>query len=124
MACIAAAVGWVVAGASACTAASGNSPDRYVAGGDPARGHVAIARYGCGACHTIPGVEQANGLVGPPLTHWSERSIIAGELPNEPDELVTWIRSPQSVEPGTAMPNMGVTDRDARDMAAYLYTIR
>lgn len=93
------------------------------AGGDPERGGRLIATYGCDACHVIPGVAEATGLVGPPLTAWSERSYIAGALPNTPQDLVTWIRDPQGVEPGTAMPSLGVGEADARDIAAYLFTL-
>lgn len=88
------------------------------------RGRVALHDLGCGACHTIDGVEGARGLVGPPLTGVASRSILAGELPNTPANMVHWIRDPQSVEPGTAMPNLQVSDQMARDMAAYLYTLR
>ena len=61
--------------------------------------------------------------VGPPLTAWSERTVIAGYVPNTPEQLVHWIVMPQSVAPGNAMPNLGVTDDDARDIAAYLYSL-
>ena len=94
-------------------------------GGDPERGRQLIrATYGCGACHVIPGVAGAYGKVGPPLDFWAERVYIAGNLPNQPPYLVRWLRDPQAVEPGTAMPNLGVTEIDARDIAAYLYTLR
>lgn len=72
----------------------------------------------------IPGIPGAEGLVGPPLIKWSARKMIAGEIPNTPDNLVYWIAVPQSIEPGSAMPNLGVSDGQARDIAAYLYTIR
>lgn len=80
--------------------------------------------YGCGACHVIPGVTGATGMVGPPLNEWSRRVYIAGSLANTPENLVFWIRQPQAVEPGTAMPDLGVTEPDARDIAAYLYSLR
>ena len=108
----------------ACNQASGHTSDRYVERGNAERGRATLAVYGCGSCHEIPGVDAARGMVGPPLTHWSERRYIAGEVPNDPERLITWLTVPQSIEPGTAMPNMGVTDGDARDMAAYLYTLR
>lgn len=92
--------------------------------GDANHGRQLIESYGCGACHTIPGVHAARGLVGPPLMFFSRRTMIAGELPNSPDNLVRWIRDPHSVEPGTAMPNLGLTETDAHDVAAYLYTLR
>lgn len=115
------AVALAVAGA--CSKASGHSADRVVEGGDAERGRLAITSYGCGSCHAIPGIRGADGLVGPPLEHWAERRIIAGEVPNDPARLITWLTVPQSIEPGTAMPNMGVTDGQARDIAAYLYTL-
>ena len=95
-----------------------------IPGADAKRGAADIARLGCGTCHTIPGIRYAEGLVGPPLEHWSRRTYIAGEAPNTPGMLVRWIESPQSIESGTAMPNLGVSERDARDIAAYLYTLR
>lgn len=87
------------------------------------RGKQAIASYGCGACHTIPGVAVARGMVGPPLTNWARRGIIAGHLANTPDNLVAWIVDPPKYSPGTAMPRLGVSEAEARDMAAYLYTL-
>ena len=85
---------------------------------------TAIRRHGCGSCHEIPGVKGASGLVGPPLVHWRRRSFIAGELANTPDNLMRWLRDPKAVEPGTDMPALGVTDLEARDITAYLYTLR
>jgi cytochrome c len=110
--------------AAACTRTDAVLMDHHVDGGDAARGRRQIVAFGCGSCHTIPGVSGANGMVGPPLTGWSQRRIIAGEVVNTPDNLVTWITVPQSIEPGVAMPNMGVSDRQARDIAAYLYTLK
>ncbi|MFC4859441.1 c-type cytochrome, partial [Actinophytocola glycyrrhizae] len=79
--------------------------------------------YGCGSCHTVPGVDGADGLVGPPLTRFGARSYIAGALPNTGDNLQHWIRDPQEVEPGTAMPDLDVSELEARDIAAYLLTL-
>jgi cytochrome c2 len=110
--------------AAACDRAEGREPRFVVTGGDAGRGKAAIARYGCGSCHMIPGVARADGLVGPPLIKWSRRTYIAGEVPNTPDFLVRWIEVPQAIEPGTAMPNLGVPEGEARDIAAYLYTLR
>lgn len=92
--------------------------------GDPAAGAEAIHAYGCGACHTVPGVRDADSLVGPPLTGWGHRTFIAGTLANDLENLVVWIQDPDSVEPGTAMPDLDVTDADARDIAAYLLSLR
>jgi cytochrome c2 len=91
--------------------------------GDPARGRTALRQYACTTCHVIPGMVEAHGKVGPTLAGWPERGTIAGRLPNTPDHLVEWIVDPQRIAPGTAMPDLGVTERDAWDMAAYLYAV-
>lgn len=96
--------------------------EKSVAGGNPALGRAAIQHYGCGSCHTINGINSANSLVGPPLTDFYKRHYIAGNLPNEAENLIRWIINPQLIEPGTAMPNLGVTEADARNIAAYLYS--
>jgi cytochrome c oxidase assembly factor CtaG/cytochrome c2 len=93
-------------------------------GGDPERGSDALASYGCTSCHTIPGIREARGLVGPPLTSIGSRVYLAGRLPNTPDNIKKWIQHPRAVDEKTAMPETGVTDADARDIAAYLYTLR
>lgn len=93
-------------------------------GGDPDRGAALIQSFSCGSCHTIPGIRSANGVVGPPLFFFSRRVFIAGELPNTPENLVRWVRDPPAIEPGTAMPVLGLDEREARDVAAYLYTLR
>ena len=108
----------------ACGGTAAHSSTQMVDGGDAARGRAAIAAYGCGSCHDVPGVRGARGMVGPSLAHWSERRIVAGYVPNDPAHLITWLTVPQSIAPGSAMPNMGVSDGEARDMAAYLYTLR
>lgn len=94
-----------------------------VVGGNAEQGPEMLQGYGCVTCHVIPGVSTATGTVGPPLTNYADRTFIAGRLRNEPENLVFWIRYPQRVRPGTAMPDLGVTDSAARDIAAYLYTL-
>src|SRR3954447_13157084 len=91
-------------------------------GGSVRKGELAFAKYGCGGCHTARGRPQASGMVGPPLDGGGARAIIGGRLENKPDNLELWIQDPQKVSPGTAMPNLGVTNGDARDIAAFLYT--
>jgi cytochrome c len=93
-------------------------------GGEPSRGKDVIRRYGCSTCHTIPGVEGARGQVGPSLEGIASRAYLAGKLPNSPANMIKWIREPQDVQPGTAMPELGVTEQDGKDIAAYLYTLR
>lgn len=93
-------------------------------GGNADRGSVLVGRFSCGACHEISGVEGAHGLVGPPLATFSRRTMIAGVLPNTPENLVLWLRHPQHVVPGNAMPDVGLSDAEARDIAAFLYADR
>ena len=88
-----------------------------------ARGKVLIGKYGCGTCHTIPGVDNATGHVGPPLAGIADRIFIAGMLQNNTENLTKWIRDPQSVVPGNAMPVMGVKPGEAQLIAAYLETL-
>lgn len=91
--------------------------------GDVGRGRVAVEAFGCGACHEVPGVPGADGVVGPPLTRWSQRSFIAGALPNTQPNLVRWLLDPDAVEPGTAMPDLGLSEDEAEDVSAYLLSI-
>ena len=102
----------------------GGTPPRIVKGGSTTIGKKLIAKYGCGSCHTIPGIKNAEGLVGPPLTHFGRRGTIAGELANTPDNLTSWVQDPHAVEPGTDMPNLGVTTQEARNIAAYLESLQ
>jgi len=92
--------------------------------GNPHRGRQLIVSYGCGSCHIVPGIYRARGLVGPPLYFFSRRTMIAGELPNNPDNLVKWLVNPKAVEPGTAMPAVGLNQKQAQDIAAYLETLQ
>jgi cytochrome c2 len=91
-------------------------------GGDPPRGEAMFIQYGCGGCHGVKHVRKATGMVGPPLDGIAIRAMIAGKLPNQPDNMVRWIRDPQQVTPGTDMPDLHVSQRDARDITAFLYT--
>jgi cytochrome c1 len=88
------------------------------------RGVQAINQYACVTCHEIPGIVGANAPVGPPLAGVASRAMLGGVLPNSPDNLVLWLRFPQRVSPLTAMPNLRVTEQDARDIAAYLHTLK
>ena len=109
------------------TAACDRSADRIarqLTGGDPEKGKLAIANYGCDTCHSIPGVSTATATVGPPLAQIGLRTYLAGRIDNTPENMIRWIRQPLSVDPQTAMPETGVTESDGRDIAAYLYTQR
>jgi mono/diheme cytochrome c family protein len=91
---------------------------------DAERGVEAINQYACITCHRIPGIVGSNAPVGPPLDGVASRRILAGVLPNSPENMILWLRFPQKVSPLTAMPDLGVTERDARDIAAYLETLK
>lgn len=92
--------------------------------GDPARGKLAAVRRGCMACHLAPGVAYPRGLTGPPLAGMGERVVIAGVLPNTPANMVRWLRDPQAVKRGDAMPNVGLSEQEARDIAEWLRTLK
>ena len=91
-------------------------------GGDPRRGEAMFIQYGCGSCHALKNVRTATGMVGPPLDGIALRVIVAGHLSNTPENMEKWIRDPQQVSPGTAMPDLNVGPGDARDITAFLYT--
>ena len=93
-------------------------------GGNPHRGRAAISAYGCGTCHTVPGVRGADALVAPPLTSMGQRSYVGGVMKNTPANLIRWIQDPPAVDPMTAMPKLNVSESDARDIASYLYTLK
>jgi cytochrome c len=106
----------ILLGASGCT----REPNSEAA----KRGRDHMQYYGCISCHDIPGVPGAEATVGPPLDRLGVRTYIAGTLPNTPEHLSYWIQHPQQVHPGTAMPEMGVTPKDADDIAQYLESLR
>ena len=103
-------------------AAKGDAP-RRLAGAEPERGRSIIEQVGCAACHTIPGVAWPQGRVGGALAGFARRTLIAGQLPNQPDILVRWLRDAPSLSPETGMPAIPLTEAEARDIAAYLYTL-
>jgi putative membrane protein len=110
--------------ASACMPSKSVEEAEMITGGNVARGVPAIGKYGCAACHTIPRIETATATVGPPLTQVAVRQYLGGHLTNSPDNMIRWIQHPQLIDPRNAMPELDVTDQDARDIAAYLYTLR
>lgn len=114
--------GLLLAALSGC--GSSNAASVAASIGDPHRGASLIRAAGCGSCHVVPGINDATGLVGPPLAQMGRRIYIAGMLRNTPANMMRWLRSPQSVVPGNAMPDMGLSDQQARDIAAYLYTLQ
>ena len=97
------------------------SPE-LVPNGNSDRGKALISHYGCGSCHTIPGIARADGRVGPSLDDFRHIRTIAGELPNTPDNATRWVQDSKKIEPGTIMPAFHMSQRDARDIVAYLYS--
>ena len=95
-----------------------------IVGGDADAGRAVIAAFECGVCHHVPGVIGAHGVVGPPLSAFGRRQFIAGVVPNTPAILVKWVQDAPSLAPETAMPSLPLSERQARDVAAYLYTLR
>lgn len=93
-----------------------------ITGGDSRRGEAMFIQYGCGSCHALTDVRTATGDVGPPLDGIATRTIVGGHLSNTPANMEHWIQDPQHVSPGTAMPDLGVSAGDARDITAFLYT--
>ena len=105
------------------TAGCSDKPATHIPGADAERGRNAILRYGCAACHAIPRIANQGSNVGPPLEKMARRAYIAGVLPNTPDDMARWLRDPPQVAPRTAMPALGISDAEAKDIAAYLYTL-
>jgi len=98
----------------------GGSGSEVLPGGQASRGRSLVEYYGCGSCHVIGGVATARGEVGPRLTDYRSSRYIAGNLPNTPQNTARWIAAPQRFEPGTIMPDLGVSPSQAADIAAYL----
>jgi len=90
-------------------------------GGDPSQGPPLIRRYGCGGCHTISALPGADGKVAAPLDQLRKRVYIGGVTLNSPDNLVRWIVAPRTFSPQTAMPATGISEAEARHVAAFLY---
>lgn len=111
---------------SACSSKRGQEQrvGEITSGGNAIRGAQMIQYYGCGSCHLIPGISGASGLAGPPLSGIASRIYIAGELQNTPQNMMRWIENPKAINEKTVMPYLGVTHKDAADIAGYLYTLQ
>lgn len=118
---------WILLSTLLLTALSCNSQREaeapMVTAGDAERGRTLIRKYGCGTCHLVPGVEGAVGTMGPPLAGIADRPILMGGIPNEPANMMKWIRDPREINPRTLMPDLNLGEQDASDIAAYLYTL-
>lgn len=96
---------------------------RSLAQADPAEGLKLTQRHGCAVCHQIPGIAWPEGRTGGSLAGVGARPMIAGRLPNQPQVMATLVRDAPSLLPDTGMPSMPLTETEARDVAAYLYTL-
>jgi cytochrome c oxidase subunit 2 len=91
--------------------------------GPAADGAAVFAASACVGCHTVRGA--SSGVIGPDLTHFGSRKTLgAGILPNTAENLTAWIRDPQDLKPGAKMPALGITERQARAIAAYLLSLK
>jgi cytochrome c2 len=109
---------------SGCT--GGKTTRRYAfeVGGRADAGREVAVQFRCGSCHTISKLHGADGVFGPPLDGVGRRTYVAGQIPNAPDNLTKWVLNPPAMKPGTAMPVLGLSEQQARDVAAYLYTLQ
>lgn len=119
-----AAIALLVVSHIGCGGSSEHISAQFIVGGDAEHGRQRLRDYGCISCHTISSVTGADGLVGPSLDRIGSRTYIGGVLHNTPANMIRWIQNPPEVDPLTAMPQLGVTESDARDIAAFLYTLR
>jgi cytochrome c2 len=92
--------------------------------GDPVRGRELLTTYGCTGCHMVPGVEGPRAMLGPALDNTATKTSIVGKFPNTPENMTRWITNPPGMDPNTTMPNVGVNPQDARDLTAFLFTLR
>ena len=99
-------------------------PASRVAGGDPERGRLLVQQYQCAACHFIPEVQGPNGDAGPSLQSMGRMSYIAGSIPNQPENMIRFLQNAPAVKPGTLMPALGISDDEARHMAAFMYSLK
>jgi cytochrome c2 len=112
-------------GAYACLLLAGCSDEpAHALGGDPDNGRALLRQFGCGSCHRLPGVRGASGNVGPSLEGIGRRVYLAGVVANSPQNMARWIRDPQAFDPDTAMPNLQLSETQARDMVAYLQELK
>lgn len=110
--------------AVACNKEQKYQPMVETGGGDAKKGKQLIDQYGCTSCHVIPGITGPKGMVGPPLDHIASRTYIAGKFPNTKETMTKWLQNPQAMDPQNAMPNLGITPNDSRDITAYLFSLK
>lgn len=92
-------------------------------GGNIERGEELVRANGCLVCHSVSGTSSVMNGYGPDLDGFANNRLIGGEIENTPENLIQFLQSPQSVVPGTAMPTIGLTEEEARDIASWLYSL-
>jgi len=91
--------------------------------GDAAEGKSVFARSACVGCHTIRGVSA--GALGPDLSHFGSRELFgAGLWPTTVDNVVAWLKDPPALKPGSRMPNLHLSDAEAKALAVYLTSLK
>lgn len=75
----------------------------------------------CGSCHIIPGIKTAQGRVGPSLVKVGERAFLAGKIPNSSENFERFLVHPQQMSPGGAMPELGISPRQAQAIRRTLW---
>ncbi len=100
------------------------APKGNVTTGDAQNGKALFISKACAGCHTIQGIPEAQGKVGPELTHWAGNSLIADTLPNTDENLRKWLKDPPAVKPATLMPNQNLADREIDTLIAFLRTLK
>lgn len=114
----------IIAALATLAGCQGDEPETVqVEGGDPERGTELVQSYDCTACHFIPDTEGPHGTEAPGLQLWQNRAFVAGAAPNEPEYVISFLMDPDSIQPGSAMPQLGISEEEARHIAAYLYTL-
>lgn len=104
-------------------------PARAPSAGDAADGAELFIQRGCGGCHTVAGLDGAEGRVGPDLTHLQSREVFAGAVFDLNDRnLRRWLRDPPGMKPMdpdniAGMPNLGLSEEDITKLIAYLETL-
>jgi cytochrome c1 len=99
------------------------TPAPGLGGGDARTGQRLLIEKGCGGCHTLAGVPDASGVAGPNLTNIGLRPTLAGAaISNSPQTMVAWLMNPAGLKPDTRMPNLGLTQQEAQDLTAFLFS--
>ncbi|HEU5198504.1 MAG TPA: cytochrome c oxidase subunit II [Ktedonobacterales bacterium] len=104
---------------------------------------IFLNNQACISCHSVAGAGvpvdpnnpngptiNAQGVVGPNLTHFGSRDLIAGGVLNNcPGDqncqtLTQWLTDPQAVKPGNDMPYLGLSPSQVQALVAYLESLQ